>query len=107
MGLKIRYDVEVRPKGHRHPRAMTASPFQVGQVYYGTLACAHGSFPVICVKRTEKSVWFEHSTQPDCYPQKRSRVRNFRTNGVEYASFHGWHISSDSVKDNGWDTTMA
>jgi hypothetical protein len=84
----------------------TAAPFQVGQTYYGSLSCAHSSFPVTCVKRTEKTVWFEHATLPHAYTPARSRARTWR-DGSESANFHGWYISSDSVKDNGWDMMTA
>lgn len=85
---------------------MTAAPFQVGQVYYGTLSCAHGSFPLRCVKRTEKSVWFEHLVHPEHYPQKRSKARPWG-DGRESADFHGWLVVSDAVRDNGWDMSVA
>ena len=85
---------------------MTRAPFQVGQTYYGSLSCAHGYFPVTCIKRTEKSVWFEHATRPDCYPTKRAKANAWH-DGSESANFRGWYISSDSVKDNGWDMQFA
>lgn len=85
---------------------MTNAPFQVGQTYYGSLSCAHGSFPVICVKRTEKSVWFEHATMPHHYPTKRAKA-NIWYDGSESANFHRWYISSDSVKDNSFDMQFA
>ena len=88
-----------------HPRLMTIA-FQVGQTYYGSLACAHSSFPVTCVKRTEKTVWFEHATMPHAYKPARAKVRAWH-DGSESASFHRWYISSDSVKDNGWDMQFA
>lgn len=80
--------------------------FQVGQVYYGSLSCAHSSFPVVCIKRTEKSVWFEHAVHPDCYPAARAKVRSWH-DGSESANFHRWYISSDAVKNNGWDMQFA
>lgn len=76
--------------------------FQVGQTYYGSLTCAHSSFPVICVKRTDKSVWFEHATLPQHYPAARAKVHAWY-DGSETANFHRWYISSTSIKDNGWD----
>jgi len=85
---------------------MTRAPFQVGQTYYGSLSCAHGSFPVTCIKRTEKSVWFEHATMPEHYPTKRAKANAWH-DGSESANFRGWYISSDSVKDNGWDMQFA
>jgi len=84
----------------------TAAAFQVGKTYYGSLSCAHSSFPVICVKRTEKTVWFEHATMPDAYPPARSKARALQ-GGAEAANFHGWYVSSTSVKDNGWDMMFA
>ena len=85
---------------------MTRAPFQVGQTYYGSLSCAHSSFPVTCVKRTEKSVWFEHATKPEHYPTTRAKAKPWH-DGTESANFRGWYISSDSVKDNGWDMQFA
>ena len=79
---------------------MTAS-FVPGQTYYGSLACAHSSFPVVCVKRTEKSVWFEHANR-EAYKPARAKAHKW-TDGSESANFHNWYISSDSIKDNGWD----
>jgi hypothetical protein len=32
--------------------------FEPGKTYFGTLSCAHGDFPVVCVRRTDQSVWF-------------------------------------------------
>jgi hypothetical protein len=81
-------------------KAMTAS-FIPGQTYYGSLACAHSSFPVVCVKRTEKSVWFEHANS-EAYKPARAKAHKW-ADGSESANFHNWHISSDSIKDNGWD----
>lgn len=85
---------------------MTAQPFQVGQTYYGSLACAHSSFPVVCVKRTEKSVWFEHATMPQHYKAGRVAAKAWH-DGSETAMFRRWYISSTAVKDNGWDMAMA
>ena len=79
---------------------MTAS-FVVGHTYYGSLAVAHSSFPVVCTKRTDKSVWFEHANS-QAYKPARAKVHQW-TNGIETANFHRWYISADSVKDNGWD----
>ena len=79
---------------------MTVQNFQVGETYYGTLAVAHGDFPVTCIKRTAKSVWFEHATLGHCYPVKRSLVRDHGEYG-ESARFHGWYISS--TKKTGGD----
>lgn len=63
--------------------------FEVGQTYYGSLSCAHSSFPVTCVKRTDKTVWFEHATLPHAYKPARSKVRSW-SDGSESASFHRW-----------------
>ena len=90
---------------HRHP-PMTASAFQVGQTYYGSLSCAHNSFPVTCVKRTEKTVWFEHATLPHAYKAARSKVHSW-DDGSETANFHRWYIAADAVRDNGWDMQFA
>jgi hypothetical protein len=81
-------------------KTMTAT-FVVGHTYYGSLAVAHSSFPVVCVKRTEKSVWFEHATST-AYKPARAKIHQW-TDGVESANFHRWYISADSTKDNGWD----
>jgi hypothetical protein len=83
-----------------------ATCFEVGQTYYGSLSCAHSSFPVVCVKRTDKTVWFEHATLPHAYAPARSRVRSW-ADGSESASFHRWYISADAVRDNGWDMQFA
>lgn len=80
--------------------------FEVGQTYYGSLSCAHSSFPVTCVKRTDKTVWFEHATLPHAYKPTRSKVRAW-ADGSESASFHRWYISADAVRDNGWDMQFA
>ena len=85
---------------------MTIKTFQVGETYYGSLACAHSSFPVTCIKRTEKSVWFKHATLPHAYKSSRAKVRAWH-DGTETANFHSWYISSESIKDNGWDMNMA
>lgn len=100
-----RHTVRTADKGHRTPLSMTTA-FQVGQIYYGSLACAHSSFPVICTKRTEKSVWFEHATKPEFYKPARAKVRAWH-DGSESANFRGWYISSTSMKDNGWDMQFA
>ena len=83
-------------------KTMDTKVFAIGQTYYGSLSCAHNSFPVVCVKRTEKSVWFEHATLPHAYKTARAKVHAW-DDGSETANFHRWYISSDSVKDNGWD----
>ena len=83
-------------------KTMDTKAFAIGQTYYGSLSCAHNSFPVVCVKRTEKSVWFEHATLSHAYKAARAKVHVW-DDGRETAKFHGWYISSDSVKDNGWD----
>ena len=69
--------------------------FIPGQVYYGSLSVAHGSFPVRCVKRTEKSVWFEHVTMPEGYKgPKRSKIHSWVDS--ESASAWRWYVSSDT-----------
>jgi hypothetical protein len=98
---------EGRP--HSRDQIMTtataaATGFQVGQTYYvgqtyhGSLACTHSSFPVTCVKRTEKTVWFKHATLTDDYTPARSRARAWQ-DGAESANFHGWYVCSTSVKE--------
>ena len=84
---------------------MTAT-FQPGQTYYGSLACAHSSFPVICTKRTEKTVWFEHATKPEHYKPARAKIQRWH-DGSESANFHRWYIAADSQEDNGWDMQFA
>lgn len=74
-------------------------PFEVGAVYYGTLACAHGDFPVRCIRKTEKSVWFEHVTSPQFYAA--GRVKLHRHERDEAAIWRGWYISS--TKQTGGD----
>lgn len=88
---------------------MSISKFQVGQIYFGSLSCAHGSFPVRCIKRTAKMVQFEHATLSDHYAIKRSKIRpiDLPHKSYEAAYFHGWYIGSDSVTDNGWDMRFA
>ena len=73
--------------------------FEIGKTYFGTLACAHGDFPVVCVKRTDKSVWFERRG----YRNMRSAIRTF--NGRESAGFHGWYISADKTTGGDFDPT--
>tara|TARA_Y100000361_G_C11017104_1_gene267499 strand:+ start:190 stop:480 length:291 start_codon:yes stop_codon:yes gene_type:complete len=77
-------------------------PFIVGQIYYGSLGCAHGSFPMVCVRRTAKSVWFEHAVRPEHYPLRRCKVRPYTShNGWEQesASYNGWWIDSGTAVD--------
>ena len=69
--------------------------FIPGQIYYGSLSVAHGSFPVRCVKRTEKSVWFEHVTMPHAYSgPKRSKIHSWGDS--ESANAWRWYVSSDT-----------
>jgi hypothetical protein len=71
--------------------------FVPGQIYYGSLAVAHGSFPVRCVRRTDKSVWFEHVTMPAGYPgPKRCKVHPW-SDGTESARAWRWFVSSDTA----------
>ena len=77
-------------------------PFIVGKTYYGSLGCAHGSFPMVCVRRTAKSVWFEHAVRPEHYPLRRCKVRPYTShNGwaQESASYNGWYIDSGTAVD--------
>ena len=78
--------------------------FEVGQTYYGSLACSHGSFPVICTKRTAKCVWFEHATMPEHYPAARATIRE--GNHYEMANFRRWLIGADQ-HDTGCDMQFA
>jgi hypothetical protein len=84
--------------------ATATARFEVGQTYYGSLACAHGHFPVTCIKRTAKCVWFEHATKPEHYPAARCKIHD----GGKYegANFHRWHISS-SQYDTSCDMQFA
>ena len=75
--------------------------FTVGQIYYGTLSCAHGDFPVRCIKRTTKSVWFEHASHPDSYRAMRCKARPWSDN--ETANFHGWYISATKLSGGDFD----
>ena len=75
--------------------------FTVGQIYYGTLSCAHGDFPVRCIKRTTKSVWFEHASHPDSYRAMRCKARSWPDN--ETANFHGWYISATKLSGGDFD----
>jgi hypothetical protein len=77
--------------------------FEVGQTYYGHLACAHGTFPVKVVKRTEKTVWFEHV---DGYKAPaKAKIKDAA--GGEGGQFHGWWVLACSKKDNGWNMLTA
>ena len=80
----------------------TSKLFEVGQVYYGTLPVAHSDFPVRCIKRTDKSVWFEHVTHPQHYAQSRVKVHKYADQ--EVATFRRWYISS--TKQTGGDFDM-
>ena len=73
--------------------------FQPGEIYFGTLMCAHSDFPVRCVRRTDKSVWFEHVDSPQHYPLCRAKVHKY--DNQECAMFHNWYISS--TKQTGGD----
>ena len=83
---------------------MTTQQFQVGQTYYGSLACAHGYFPVTCVKRTEKSVWLIHATMPEHYPLRRCKVRD--CGRYEGATFGNWYVTADE-SDSSTDMQLA
>ena len=72
--------------------------FQPGTIYHGSLSVAHGSFPVRCVRRTDKSVWFEHVTMPHAYKgPKRSTIRKW-SDGTEAAKAWGWYVTDDTDK---------
>ena len=75
------------------------TPFEIGQVYFGTLACAHGDFPVRCIRKTEKSVWFEHVTHPHAYSPGRAKLHLQERD--EAAMWRGWYINS--TKQTGGD----
>ena len=71
--------------------------FEVGQIYHGSLTVAHGSFPVRCVKLTDKSVWFEHVTMPGGYKgPKRAKIKEGYNDSV-YATVWGWFVSSTTI----------
>ena len=71
--------------------------FEPGKIYHGSLCVAHSSFPVRCVRRTDKSVWFEHVTSPQHYAgPKRAKVRKWN-DGTESAMAWRWYVSSDTV----------
>jgi hypothetical protein len=84
-----------------------ATGFQVGQTYYCRYNyqtfTSHRSVPVTCVKRTEKTLWFEHATLPDDdeirYTPAYSRVRAWKDGTEESAKFHGWYVWSTSTKE--------
>jgi hypothetical protein len=65
--------------------------FEPGEIYFGTLTCAHSDFPVRCIKRTDKSVWFEHINSPH-YPLRRAKLHKY--DDQECAMFYRWYISS-------------
>jgi hypothetical protein len=71
--------------------------FEPGRTYFGTLSCAHSDFPVLCVKRTDKSVWF---TKPG-YRDKRCKAHIWA--GHETAIFHGWYLSADKTTGGDFD----
>ena len=75
--------------------------FKVGQTYYGTLACAHSDFPVRCIKRTSKSVWFEHASHPDSYRPMRCKIYAWVDN--ETANYHRWYISATKLSGGDFD----
>lgn len=77
------------------------TPFKIGQVYFGTLACAHGDFPVRCIRKTEKSVWFEHVTHPHAYAAGRAKLH--RHDRDEAAMWRGWYISSTKLTGGDFD----
>lgn len=82
---------------------MAKPPFVPGTVYYGTLTCAHSDFPVRCVRRTDKSVWFEHETHPNVYGSpKRAKIHKW-DDGSESAMAWRWYISSDKTTGGDFD----
>ncbi len=81
---------------------MAKPPFVPGTVYYGTLTCAHSDFAVRCVRRTDKSVWFEHVTHPNVYGTGRCKIRKW-DDGSESAMFRRWYVSSDKTTGGDFD----
>ena len=69
--------------------------FQVGGIYYGSLACAHSSFPVRITKRTPKTVTVEHVKHPGHYATKMCRVSDSGSLGESF-NFHGWFVTSNT-----------
>jgi hypothetical protein len=70
--------------------------FVPGTVYHGSLSVAHSSFPVRCVRRTEKSVWFEHVNLPEHYVgPKRAKIHKWE-DGTESARVWRWYVTSDT-----------
>ena len=79
-----------------------SSPFIPGKIYHGSLSVAHSSFPMLCVRRTEKSVWFQHPSRPEHYPLKRCKVRPYESHTgwqCETAMYNGWYIDSGRCTD--------
>lgn len=75
--------------------------FEPGEIYFGTLTCAHSDFPVRCVRRTEKSVWFEHVTHPQHYAIRRAKVHRYEKE--ECAMWRSWYISSSKQTGGDFD----
>jgi len=78
-----------------------STQFVPGTVYYGTLTCAHSDFPVRCVRRTEKSVWFEHVTHPNVYGTGRCKIHVYGE--YEAAMFRNWYVSSTKTTGGDFD----
>ena len=76
--------------------------FEVGQVYYGTLCVAHSDFPVLCIKRTDKSVWFEHVDAPQHYASGRCKLYQ-NDHSSESCMFRDWYISSTKITGGDFD----
>jgi hypothetical protein len=74
-----------------------STQFEPGKTYFGTLSCAHGDFPVVCVKRTDQSVWFTKRG----YRDMRCKIKTW--SGVETATFHGWYVSADKQTGGDFD----
>jgi hypothetical protein len=82
--------------------------FEVGKVYYATLAVAHSDFPVRCIKRTAKSVWFEAvGDRSHHYAPARTLIREFEgwgeRPGSEAGNFHRWYVSSTKTTGGDFD----
>lgn len=89
--------IEPRPQWPITLESRQMKKFEPGRTYFGTLSCAHSDFPVLCVKRTDKSVWF---TKPG-YRDKRCKAHMW--DGYETAIFHGWYLSADKTTGGDFD----
>lgn len=86
------------------------STFTVGCHYYGSLLCGNSQYKVLCVRRTEKSVWLALYEKPmhffgEEWPRgaayslpRRSKIKWFK--GQEYTHHGSWSIGSDGYDDS-------